>query len=459
MFSKLNNSTIVSVYEPVDLPIIDNDELAIELDVVNLASEAAKANRPDSSASQSDSNEINFRHKVESKGIQAANKVKQSTDTLKNKISSISISSEISEIKKFDNEFDKQSSLISSKKLNDIAYLKKQYLEAEKDLKNFKKENNIARGADYPDSHIFTVSLLFAALIIESVCNGLFFAEGSDFGLIGGILYAIVIAFINIALGFLNGWWVFRYKNHQSAIKVTIFTAIFLIICLSDFFLNLLVAHYREALVIDPDSATSMAVKSFQQGMFQVSDVESWFLFLIGMIFFSLAVYKGYAMDDAYPGYGNLARRRDDFYNEFLDEKDSAIDLLEAIHLQYEKKLNECYDQANRKLNQLDSFISSIDHQITLFDSYILHLESALKYIISYYRDINISERNTPPPHYFKEQIKQCFDNSITVEYIDVRQKHMDEMSIVSELLPDIRGNMLSLRDKYQKQIEHQAQV
>lgn len=46
MFKTLKNETVISVYKPVDLPIENNEELAQELDVINLAKQQARRGLP-----------------------------------------------------------------------------------------------------------------------------------------------------------------------------------------------------------------------------------------------------------------------------------------------------------------------------------------------------------------------------------------------------------------------------
>ncbi len=458
MFSNFKKETVVSVFEPVELPIIDNDELAIEFNVIDLAKESARNERPSITSKKPDANEINFRQKLDSKALQAKNKVNQSTHTLKNKISSLSISSEISEIKKIDDEYNKQTSLIANGYSSEISFQKKEYLSADDELNNFKKTNNIRRSAHYPESNALTFGILFVALIVEAIFNGIFFADGNDLGLLGGVIYASVLAFINITLGFLSGWWVFRYKNHNSQTKVYLFMFLFVILCFIDIAFNLSIAHFREALGIDPDNATAIAIKTWNEGVLNISDIESWQLFLIGLIFFSGAVYKGYTADDPYPEYGRYAKKRKQLVNAILENKENSIFQIEYVHDEYIKKLEMYHIKANKKMNQLNTFISSVEHQVKVFDSYISHLNSTLEYIITLYRDINSSERKELPPPYFNNDIDSLAEHPITITYI-VSDTFTQDMNKISTAIPDIRGNMLSIKYKYISIIEEEALI
>jgi len=57
-------------------------------------------------------------------------------------------------------------------------------------LLRFRKENQLEREANYPKSKVLFWGLLFIILILESMANSYFYAQGSDLGLLGGVLQA-----------------------------------------------------------------------------------------------------------------------------------------------------------------------------------------------------------------------------------------------------------------------------
>ncbi|MDQ7021513.1 MAG: hypothetical protein Q9M91_06855 [Candidatus Dojkabacteria bacterium] len=75
--------TVVSVFTPVELPVIDNGELAIELDVDTIAKKAARQGIPRSTAKEPDANELNFQSKLKTKMIQAKHRSEEAIGYLK----------------------------------------------------------------------------------------------------------------------------------------------------------------------------------------------------------------------------------------------------------------------------------------------------------------------------------------------------------------------------------------
>jgi hypothetical protein len=195
----------------------------------------------------------------------------------------------------------------------------------------------------YPDSPYSTYAFFIIAIIIESALNGVFFAEGSEAGLVGGIGTALVIAFFNVTIGGMIGIFSLRYKNHYKQWKVLLGWGGVVIGTVISFIFNLLVAHYRTAMTLDPDNAASKAMETFSEGILSISDVQSCLLFLLGVLFYFGAVYKGYKADDAYPGYGILARKRDKQHGYLSDDKSSADDLIQEAHEEFVENLDHCF--------------------------------------------------------------------------------------------------------------------
>lgn len=454
MLDKLKTKTIVSPYEPLEFPAFDNDELAYKFEVVELANVAAKNNSPDESAQRLDSNELNFHHKMETHAQQATNKVRQSTEELRSHIAAININKEISEIDDIGKEFENKVSSDFSPAFTELEIIKKDVVEAESDLNTFKKANKLRRAADYPDSHALTVGILFLALLTESVMNGFFFAKGNDFGLVGGISTALIIALLNISMGFLNGWWFLRYKNHNERKWVYCSSVVFTVITAVSIVFNLLVAHYREALAINPDDAATLAISSFNEGILAISDVESWFLLLVGIIFFSLAVYKGYNLDDAYPGYGKLSRRRNRFLGDLDELRQEMLDDLNELHQEHLEMVEQKYEDIQRKNKQLSGLISTFEHQMGIYRSHIKNLQSNLTYIMATYRDVNTSARSTPKPAYFDSQYSVKFDlEEVSTDYNDKREEISSLVDELAKILPERRSHMLNSKEECHQKI------
>jgi len=454
MLNKKENNRIVSIYKPIELPVLDDNEIAIEYDVASLAKQAARKNQPASDSLHGDSNEKEFKNKFQTNATQAFQRVEQGLAALSDSLSSSSISKELSKVESLELQFDRAVSSDLTPILSDINEAKKDYERRDDDLQSFRKENKIRREAHYPESHWQTVGILFLALIIESVLNGSMLAAGSDEGLVGGFFLALVISLINIMVGFLNGWMFLRYKNHISKLKAIggIFGSL---VCFSAALLfNLLIAHYREALVNNPDDAGHVAVESIKSGLFSINDVQSWLLFGLGLIFMILAVYKGYYQDDEYPGYGGLSKRKKRAKEEVYELKDEAVEKLESLNDNYHEQLDKSCTRASQIHKTIISNISAFERQKSLLRSYRDHLQDTYLYVIKLYRDVNSSERNDPAPCFFKEEpVIELNIPQTQISYEDRREDVARQMDVLTSLEPKVKAKMLDILNMHHKKI------
>lgn len=460
MFGKISDETVVSVHKPVEFLVLDHDELALTLDVEALAKKSARENKPLANSNSPDANELKFKESLSRKGFQAGNKVKQSLSDLRDSILNTSVAKEASEVNQMTNKFERQILSDLPSKISVLKNLEDDYRQSNDDLNHFKKVNSLRRNAIYPTSHILTIALLFLVLIAESIINGVFFAEGSDAGLIGGVVIALVISSFNILFGFSTGLFVLRYKNHIARILV-ILSYIGLVFALAlSFVFNLLVGHYRQALGVDPDNAQSIAVESFVNGIMTIHDVQSWLLIAIGLVFFGFAILKGYKFDDEYPKYGKIYRNRELLKEEIHSEKEDIYDEFNELHIEFEEKLEEIYEDVQRISKRLNSYVNAIENQESIYRSYSTHLQNCLDYVVKLYRDINVHEREDSPPEYFNKMgLKLDLNEDFMIGFIDSRNELIDKKEHLATAIPQIKSDLFSIKEKYYSQINEACKL
>jgi len=344
--------------------------------------------------------------------------------------------------------------------LEDIAAEKDSYESASDDLHSFKKQNKLKRMHHYPDSQYSTYAFFIIAILIESALNGVFFAEGSESGLVGGVGIALIIAFFNVFIGGATGAFALRYKNHCQRMKVVFGWIGVIVGTVLSFIFNLLVSHYRTAMTLDPDNAASKAMETFEEGILSISDVQSWLLFLLGIIFYLGAVYKGYKADDAYPGYGSLAKKRDKQHGYLSDEKENANEIIEEAHQDFEENLDLCFKTIQMKSKKINDSANAFEQQKTILKSYHKHLEKALRYIITRYRDVNMANRSSDNPVIFNQPIDASLDYK-ELEF-DYKSKH-DELhkdrEHLAASLSEIRQKLLVIKEGYQQNVNKKGSV
>ena len=184
----------------------------------------------------------------------------------------------------------------------------------EDDLDEFRTVEGLRREPHYPESRWNHCLSTAAVGGFEIAMNATLLAGGALGGLAEAMGLAGAIAAVNIGFAFFGGNLA-RFLNHRSAWKKTLGGSVVLAGGLGLVFFNLLVAHFRQAMQTAGDHLAAMdagrvAWQSFTADYLGIEGVMSWVAALIGMLFAAFAFYKGYSMDDAYPGYGRRARVR-----------------------------------------------------------------------------------------------------------------------------------------------------
>lgn len=451
MLKRLKNDKVVSAFTPVEFPVPNVEELANELDVESKAKRHARKDAPDTSSKVPDVNEDEIKIYFKTTVAQAGTKVQESAGILKGEIFSINLNQQYVEISNYVEVFsNKAQTLLGSvkaemKELTDI------YDKSVEDLEMFKTKNKIKREAFYPQSNILSIGMLLLFVLIESVFNGYFFAGGNDLGLLGGLIQAVVISIVNISLGVMIGLFLIPQMHHIDRVHFylgllgLIFTVVLGVI------FNILVAHYRTALVHSPDNANEVAVQSFTNNMFYISEVDSWILFALGFIFFLAAAWKAYKFDDPYPGYGKLDRTKELAKAEILESYDHSIHDLEELYDESCLEIKELSSKAQRNLNKLNGYYTTLAHQNTILERYVELLSSAYAALIKRYRHENIQHRSTPPPTFFDDEVDDHLPCSFPIESVnDTRQENEKILSEITKELPNVT---LRLDGEYRKLI------
>ncbi|HZI42023.1 MAG TPA: hypothetical protein VFD67_09980, partial [Gemmatimonadaceae bacterium] len=285
------------------------------------------------------------------------------------------------------------------------------------------------RAAAYPESPFYHFAIVAAMALVEWVSLSTFYAEGSDFGLLGGVLIAMGLSVVNISLAILAGS-LLRYVNHHSRRRrlLALGSAAALYACF--LLVTLGAAHYRvatndiasqsQAAVSAPTGtalparlssdfdqwrAARLAWQRFARNPVGFEDVFSWILVVLAVIFGIFASYKGYRLDDPYPGYGELDRelkRHRAIYEtakaRYCRIGDQLFDstLQEQAHLLSEVKSNiEYYQQ----------LVAKTDDERRSFTRDAAELQDACNIVLKRYRQTNLRVRVSPAPTYFNDGI------------------------------------------------------
>jgi len=289
---------------------------------------------------------------------------------------------------------------------DDLYARKRDVIESEGELRRFRERNGLERPPRDYGPQPYKKGLLLLILAIESILNGFFLSKGSDFGLLGGVFQALIIASINVFVGAGVGRHVLPWIIPRDwSLRIFAAAAMAAYLLASAGF-NLAVAHYRNAVASDPFEASFIAYHSLLSNPLDINDLQSWLLFLVGFLFALLAAVDGFCMDDPYPGYGQRMRHKCEASEEYTALKKELLTDLEQIKQSAEDKIDELVRNIETRQGECDHISQKSQALKQSMLQHFTHLESAANTLLSYYRDENRRHRQTQAPSRFNGQWK-----------------------------------------------------
>jgi hypothetical protein len=284
----------------------------------------------------------------------------------------------------------------------ELGPLRETFMSFRDELSDFRTKHKLKRAARDPANRFTTLGLLFLLIGVEAAINGVFFAKGSEFGLVGGIVTAIGISFANVILAFILGLFPMRWMNHRNYLVKLVgltFTlaGVALLVALHGF-----AAHYRDAIaVVGEDRALQAAVATLSKTPFVLGDLNSYYLFGIGAIWALAAIWKGYNNDDPYPRYGAHYRRAALARNEYSDEHAALFDELNEIKEKTVAAIKAGTLRIPLFPQQAAHIRSERTGHLQAFGAYEASIETAANQLLSRYRDGNVARRKSSAPRHF----------------------------------------------------------
>ena len=338
-----------------------------------------------------------------------------------------------------------------------------------RELNFFQRINNLHRIAEYPESEILHWSIVATLVVVESIANSYFFAGGSDLGLLGGALQALLISCVNIGVALLAGVYLSRNLNHVNQTR-KIFAGIGLATYVAFvMFFNLATAHYRMELAIDPLNAIFKALSSLVRDPFGIKDFDAVILLFVGIIFSIGAGIKAYLADDRYPGYGNVDRR---FREADYEYQQAKQELREAVNTLVDQARTILHNYAEAARNANREFGALVAQGETLISEYFRHtaeLRSSCHTLLNQYRTENQKIRSSPAPSYFQDYPPIDVDDRLPESDIDRHKKRLStigselseiekQASDVMQQLKDVNADALKGCESFFKTIEEEVE-
>ena len=294
-----------------------------------------------------------------------------------------------------------------------------------KHLRWFQQKHGLHyRAASYPQSPLYHFAIVAALALVEWVSLAAFYAEGSDFGLVGGVLIAMTLSIVNISLAILSGC-LLRYVNHRSTRrKALALTGVaFLYACF--LLVTLAAAHYRVATNdiaqaqsgvpaigaallpaqgpadLDQWRAARLAWQRFAHNPVGFDDVFSWILVVLAVIFGVFASYKGYRIDDPYPGYGELDREVNARRTAYEAAKTDYCHRVDQVFDRILKEQAHLFSEVKSNIEYYQQLVSQSSDQRRAFLHDTAELQDACNILLKRYRQTNARARTSPAPFYF----------------------------------------------------------
>jgi peptidoglycan hydrolase CwlO-like protein len=299
---------------------------------------------------------------------------------------------------------------------SDLVKLNSNASEAEGYYNEFRYINNVNINPDHPSDKLNYLSLIALIWVFEAVLNTAFWTDMADGFITKGLMMAFGIALINISIGFIAGIG-FAHKNLNS-LKSRL-------LGWGSFFLGILSAVYLNFYIV----SNKLVEGKLSAEQFDFNNNFSKLMFVLGIIFALIALFKGYRFLGSVPGYENASKR-------YFDAQNAIKKIISDIKSKINNEINTeitFRNQLVRSLNDLNAGISKIEGDIKnmqdSFASAIGYLDQVLRTSVGTYRTANNASRarNVKSPQWFTEKVSLEIETNAHLEDIMTRLNGLAE--------------------------------
>lgn len=269
------------------------------------------------------------------------------------------------------------------------------------ELRTFKRANGLTRPVHSVNTLVVPLSTIAFAWLAEALGNSFFLKENDELGIIGGVIAAMVIAALNVAVSVYVGRTIIPRTNlREQSRRVPAYIgialwALFLIIW------NLGAAHFRDAKTAGIESPEAAALQMAWANPLGLDSLYSWALFVIGILAALLSARAGYLMDDPFPGYGAIGRRHGERCEDYAEEIATANEALKGIRDHAIEEAREVKRELGQQFRERARIMAAYETFRRRFAEHQEHLEDAANNLLTTYRFANRAHRTTPVPTHF----------------------------------------------------------
>jgi hypothetical protein len=384
-------------------PVTDVDQLTVELRVVERGQVDGTANLPASTDLSEMTVESDIRAETERRAAKAHRDYLAQLDLYDGRIRRASITADL----RTSIEAAGEKALVDfgvqvSDDINRLHRDRDQVEGRQAEFTSFRSVHNLTRLPRHR-SHVEIRWLIIIFLfVVESFINGSFFAKGSQTGLIGGVIQAVVLSLFNIGGAVIFGRLILPYVTHRNhwikgiAVIAIVSYAVWIVA------LNLAVGHFRDLFIARAGEVELGVLRDrLFSTPFGLADTDSLVLVALGMFFNLIALGDAFGIDDPYPRYGSIGRSKDAAIEAYSERRTQCLDDLRARR-----------DEAIADMSQIIEDVRSRQHDVQLaingrfrlhqhYDSYLEHLRDCHVRLVQRYREANVRARTSSAPPQF----------------------------------------------------------
>jgi len=351
---------------------------------------------------------------AEAEAIQRVDKVRQDyvdwavtrLTVINEQLAKFEITQQVNRARQSDKEFERKASSLLTEYESVLRTTGDRARQLDAELSGFKARHGLTRQAVYPSGAgaFFGYAALFFLVVIEGILNSAFFAQGLDSGLIGGAVYAMSLAALNVTIAYVLGRWPSRYLYHrQFGLKLVggFATLIALVAMVA---VGLGIAHFRDALTTGSINAPAQALRAFLDTPWTLNDLMSWGLFGLSVVFALAGFFDGLFANDLYPGYGKVSRRAAEASEDFEEELQSLRTALDELRKEELKYLDDTALAAKVSVARYAGLMDDKRAAKHRLETALHDAANALEAVLRLFRQENEVARNgLPRPAYFDE--------------------------------------------------------
>jgi hypothetical protein len=436
---------------------IDTQKIARDLDLETVGADNGRKEQPPTDSMLPDATEQKIIQRVESEWSMHGGELLNHLRSYATRLIGYSIDAEFARLQLKGKDALARLGAAHHRAEAELGHLLKAFVETRGEYERFRERHHLERPARDPARRWTIFGLLFVLIALESVLNGFFFAPGTDYGLIGGVGIAVGISSSNVGLAFALGLWPFRLINYRGMLVKLLGLILSLAGVVALLGLHAFAAHFRDATASGVEhGATAIALAKMTREPWGLADVQSAYLFLLGVVCGGFALWKGYFFDDPYPTYGAQARRLEQARATYAEEHSDLFDELDAIKEETVREIDHGVARIPLFPQQAATIRAQRAAMLQTFRAYEAAVETAANELLARYRDKNREVRTTEPPAHFSRRwpLPYRFLESAEVKELTAEPAHetpdIDQMlAQLQELSATVLMEYTALMAKY----------